>query len=72
MSSMFAPLITIYDETREQIEKLWEANIRKIGVIYQDDAFGKTVLDGVKLALQKAQLCSGGDGHVRAEYNGCG
>ena len=42
-----------YDETREQIDKLWELNIRKIGVIYQDDAFGKAVLDGVKLALQK-------------------
>jgi ABC-type branched-subunit amino acid transport system substrate-binding protein len=42
-----------YDETREQVDKLWEQNIRKIGVIYQDDPFGKTVLDGVKLALQK-------------------
>jgi len=42
-----------YDETREQVDKLWEANVRKIGVIYQDDAFGKTVLDGMKLALQK-------------------
>ena len=42
-----------YDETREQIDKLWEINLRKIAVIYQDDAFGKTVLDGVKLALQK-------------------
>jgi branched-chain amino acid transport system substrate-binding protein len=42
-----------YDETREQIDRLWDVNIRKIGVIYQDDAFGKTVLDGVKLALQK-------------------
>jgi branched-chain amino acid transport system substrate-binding protein len=42
-----------YDETREQVDKLWDANLRKIGVIYQDDAFGKTVLDGVKLALQK-------------------
>lgn len=42
-----------YDETREQIDKLWEQNIRKIGVIYQDDPFGKAVLDGVKLALQK-------------------
>lgn len=42
-----------YDETREQVDKLWDANIHKIGVIYQDDAFGKTVLDGVKLALQK-------------------
>jgi branched-chain amino acid transport system substrate-binding protein len=42
-----------YDETREQIDKLWEQNIRKIGVVYQDDPFGKAVLDGVKLALQK-------------------
>jgi len=42
-----------YDETREQVDKLWEVNVHKIGVIYQDDAFGKTVLDGVKLALQK-------------------
>jgi branched-chain amino acid transport system substrate-binding protein len=42
-----------YDETREQVDKLWELNIHKIGVIYQDDAFGKTVLDGVKLALEK-------------------
>lgn len=42
-----------FDETREQVDKLWENNIHKIGVLYQDDAFGKTVLDGVKLALQK-------------------
>jgi len=42
-----------YDETREQVDKLWDVNLRKIGVLYQDDAFGKTVLDGVKLALQK-------------------
>ena len=42
-----------YDETKEQVDKLWENGIHKIGVLYQDDAFGKTVLDGVKLALQK-------------------
>lgn len=43
-----------YDETREQVDRLWEdLDIRKIGVIYQDDAFGKAVLDGVKLALEK-------------------
>jgi len=42
-----------YDETRTQVDKLWDANIRKIGVIYQDDAFGTTVLEGVKRALQK-------------------
>jgi len=42
-----------YDETREQVDKLWDAKVRKIGVIYQDDAFGKAVLDGVRLALQR-------------------
>lgn len=42
-----------YDETREQVDRLWAANIRKIGVIYQDDPFGKAVLDGVILAIQK-------------------
>jgi branched-chain amino acid transport system substrate-binding protein len=42
-----------YDETREQVDKLWNVNVRKIAVIYQDDAFGKTVLDGVKLALER-------------------
>ena len=43
-----------YDETREQVDKLWdELGIHKIGVIYQDDAFGKAVLAGVNLALQK-------------------
>ena len=41
------------DETREQVDKLWDINVRKIAVIYQDDAFGKAVLDGVKLALAK-------------------
>jgi len=52
-----------YDETREQIDKLWEQNIRKIGVIYQDDPFGKTVLDGVKLALQKHNAAPVATGH---------
>ncbi len=43
-----------YDETREQIDGLWNGQgVRKIGVIYQDDAFGKAVLEGVKLALEK-------------------
>lgn len=51
-----------YDETREQVDKLWEANVRKIGVIYQDDPFGKAVLDGVKLALQKHNATPAGLG----------
>ena len=42
-----------YDETLEQVDKLWDVNVHKVGVIYQNDAFGKTVLEGVKLALEK-------------------
>jgi ABC-type branched-subunit amino acid transport system substrate-binding protein len=42
-----------YDETREQIDGMWNAmGYRKIGVIYPDDAFGAAVLDGVKVALK--------------------
>jgi ABC-type branched-subunit amino acid transport system substrate-binding protein len=43
-----------YDESRELVDNLWNAlGFRKIGVIYQDDAFGATVLEGVKRALTK-------------------
>jgi ABC-type branched-subunit amino acid transport system substrate-binding protein len=45
-----------FDEAREQIDHLWQVRgVRKIGVIYQDDAFGKTVLDAVQHALAKHQ-----------------
>jgi ABC-type branched-subunit amino acid transport system substrate-binding protein len=40
-------------ETREQVDNLWKAGAHRIGVIYQDDGFGKAILDGVKLALTK-------------------
>jgi len=43
-----------YDETREQVDNLWNVlGIHKIGVIYQDDAFGQAVLSGLQLALKK-------------------
>jgi branched-chain amino acid transport system substrate-binding protein len=43
-----------YDEAREQVDNLWNSmGMRKIGVIYQDDAFGVTVLEGVKHALKR-------------------
>jgi branched-chain amino acid transport system substrate-binding protein len=43
-----------YDETREQVDNLWNVlGIHKVGVIYQDDAFGAAVLDGLQLALKK-------------------
>jgi branched-chain amino acid transport system substrate-binding protein len=42
-----------FDETREQIDGLWNTlAYRKIGVIYPDDAFGAVVLEGVKEALK--------------------
>jgi branched-chain amino acid transport system substrate-binding protein len=41
-----------FDETREQVDGLWnQLGVRKIGVIYQQDPFGTTVLEGVKRAL---------------------
>ncbi len=42
-----------YDETREQVEGLWnKMGVHNIGIIYQDDAFGKAVLEGLQLALK--------------------
>ena len=42
-----------YDETREQIEGVWDKlGYRKVGVIYPEDAFGTAVLGGVTEALQ--------------------
>lgn len=43
-----------HDETREQVDNLWNVlGVHKIGVIYQDDAFGSAVLEGLQLALKK-------------------
>jgi branched-chain amino acid transport system substrate-binding protein len=51
------------DETREQVENLWNAlGIHRIGVIYQDDAFGQTVLNGLQLALKKHNAAPVGTG----------
>ena len=42
-----------FDETREQVNGLWGTlGYKKIGVIYPDDAFGATVLEGIKAALK--------------------
>lgn len=42
-----------FDETREQMDGLWKTlGYKKIGVIYPDDPFGTTVLEGVKAALK--------------------
>jgi len=43
-----------FDEAREQVDALWnQRGLRKIGIVYQNDAFGKTVLEGVEHALAK-------------------
>jgi ABC-type branched-subunit amino acid transport system substrate-binding protein len=42
-----------FDETEAQIDGLWAQGIRKIAVIYQDDAFGQAVLEGVRHALAR-------------------
>lgn len=43
-----------YDETREQVDNLWNSlGVRKVGIIYQDDAFGTAVLSGLQAALKK-------------------
>jgi branched-chain amino acid transport system substrate-binding protein len=42
-----------FDETREQMDGLWGTlGYKKIGVIYPEDPFGATVLEGVKTALK--------------------
>jgi len=42
-----------FDETREQMDGLWgKLGYKKIGVIYPEDPFGATVLEGVKTALK--------------------
>lgn len=40
-----------FDETREQVDHLWDLGMRRIAVIHPDDAFGAAVLEGVKKAL---------------------
>jgi branched-chain amino acid transport system substrate-binding protein len=59
--TLYAPLrhwivnvrASYYDETREQIEGVWDKlGYRKVGVIYPEDAFGTAVLEGVTEALK--------------------
>ena len=42
-----------FDETREQVERLWKKlQYKKIGIIYPGDAFGNAALEGLKAALK--------------------
>jgi branched-chain amino acid transport system substrate-binding protein len=52
--SIFNVRASYFDETREQVDGLWkQLGVRKIAVLYQNDAFGTTVLEGVKRALER-------------------
>jgi ABC-type branched-subunit amino acid transport system substrate-binding protein len=52
-----------FDETREQVDNLWNTlGIHKIGIIYQDDLFGTAVLDGLQNALKKYHATPAGLG----------
>lgn len=54
-----------FDETRAQVDGLWNTlGVKKIGVIYPEDAFGTTVLEGVKAALKE----HGGEPGATASY----
>jgi ABC-type branched-subunit amino acid transport system substrate-binding protein len=45
-----------FDETREQIDNLLAIGMKRIGVIYPNDAFGAAVLEGVKTAMTRHGL----------------
>lgn len=45
-----------FDETERIVQHLTTLGVKKIAVFYQNDAFGKTGLDGVVRALTKRQL----------------
>lgn len=53
-----------YDETRAMIDGLGTLGYKKIGVIYPEDPFGTTVLEGVKVALK----AHGGEPIASASY----
>ncbi len=51
------------DESRQLVDSLWnEVGFKKIGVIYQDDAFGAAVLGGVKKALARYKAAPTAEG----------
>jgi ABC-type branched-subunit amino acid transport system substrate-binding protein len=45
-----------FDETERMVQHLTSLGLKKIGVFYQNDAYGKAGLEGVERALAKRQL----------------
>ena len=50
------------DETEKMVEQLVSVGIKRIGVFYQNDAFGQSGLAGVENALKKRGLAIAGQG----------
>jgi ABC-type branched-subunit amino acid transport system substrate-binding protein len=53
-----------FDETAEIVKQLTAVGIKRIGVFYQNDSYGKTGLDGVTRALKPLGLAPAGLGTV--------
>jgi branched-chain amino acid transport system substrate-binding protein len=54
-----------YDEAERIVQHLTTLGVKKIAVFYQDDAYGKTVLDGVDRALARRKLKTVATGTVQ-------
>ncbi len=52
-----------FDETEEQVRYLTSRGIKKIGILFQNDAYGLAVKGGVIKALGKRGMALSGDGH---------
>ena len=53
-----------FDETAEIVEQITSIGLKRIGVFYQNDSYGKTGLDGVTAALKSRSLAVTGQGTV--------
>ena len=53
-----------FDETAEIVKQITSIGMKRIGVFYQNDSYGKTGLDGVNAALTAHQLKATGLGTV--------
>jgi ABC-type branched-subunit amino acid transport system substrate-binding protein len=54
--NVFHVRASYFDETERIVQHLTTLGLTKIAVFYQDDAYGKTGLDGVERALARRQL----------------
>ena len=54
--NVFHVRASYFDEAERIVQHLTTLGVKKIAVFYQDDAYGKTVLDGVNRAVARRQL----------------